>query len=298
MGEAWDDVRRVARCFHPVGRLRPDVAEPALPAARSIDLPGRGTVVARIVEGRAPVLLLHGWALTADVNFVHLMNPLAGTHGLISMDHRGHGRGVAPRDRFSLEACVQDIVALLDALGTDRVIVCGYSLGGPIGLELAERYPGRVAGLVLEATALCFDSPVDRLAKPFLHAIRPLTRFDRGRTMPLRYFGDTRARSAETARLWPWLRRELVRCHPQVIVDVMLAEYAFDFRPRTAAVAGIPTAVVVTTRDRAVPPADQRDMARRLKAPVIEIDDDHDVFLADPDRYVAATLDAIRLVEG
>jgi pimeloyl-ACP methyl ester carboxylesterase len=297
MGEAWDDVRRFVRFLQPVGPLRHDITEPDLPPARSIELPGRGTAVVRVVEGPAPVLVLHGWALTADVNFVHLMNPLKQTHGLIAMDHRGHGHGPSPHERFTLEACVEDIVALLDELGTERVIVCGYSLGGPIGLELARRHPDRVAGLVLEATALCFDSTADRLARPFLRAIRPLTRFGRGATMPLRYFGDTRARSAKTALLWPWLRRELVRCHPRVIVDVMLAEYGFDFRPHVASVAGIPTAVVVTTRDRAVPPADQRDMARKLNAEIIEIHDDHDVFLADPAAYVAATLDAVKLVE-
>lgn len=297
MGEASDDLRRLVRFFHPVGRLRHDVIEPDLPPARSIDLPGRGTVVARIVEGPAPVLLLHGWALTADVNFVHLMNPLAKTHGLIAVDHRGHGHGPSVRERFTIEACVKDIVALLDVLGTDRVIVCGYSLGGPIGLELARLHTDRVAGLVLQATALCFDSPADRLARPFLRAIRPLTRFGRGRTMPLRYFGDTRARSVPTAQLWPWLRRELVQCHPRVIVDVMLAEYGYDFRPHTKTVSHIPTAVVVTARDRAVPPADQRTMAGSLDAETIEVQDDHDVFLADPATYVAATLDAIKLVE-
>ncbi|MCW2945096.1 MAG: alpha/beta hydrolase fold protein, partial [Actinoallomurus sp.] len=90
--------------------------------------------------------------------------------------------------------------------------------------------------------------------------------------------------------------RELVQCHPRTIVDVMLAEYAFDFRPHATALAGIPAAVVVTTRDRAVPPGDQRDMARRLGATVVELHDDHDVFLADPETYVSATLEAIARV--
>jgi pimeloyl-ACP methyl ester carboxylesterase len=134
------------------------------------------------------------------------------------------------------------------------------------------------------------------MTKPLMRALRPLTRFDVGRTAPLRYFGDTRERSPETARLWPWLRRELVQCHPRTIVDVMLAEYAFDFRPHATALAGIPAAVVVTTRDRAVPPGDQRDMARRLGATVVELHDDHDVFLADPETYVSATLEAIARV--
>lgn len=294
MSSMQADLRRGLAFVRPVGKARERVAEPHLPPARTLDLPRRGTVTARVAEGPAPVLLLHGWALTADVNFCHLMPHL--TRGMVAMDHHGHGRGPRRARRFSIADSADDQAALLDALGIDEVVVCGYSLGGPIALELARRHPDRVAGLVLQATALCFDSPADHVARPLLTALRPLSRFGVGRTAPLRYFADTRKRSPETARLWPWLCRELVQAHPRAIVDTMLAEYAFDFRPYAAALSGLPTAVVVTTRDRAVPPRDQRDMARRLDAEVIEIADDHDVFLADPGTYVAATLAAIERV--
>ncbi len=294
MSSMQADLRRGLAFVRPVGKARERVAEPDLPPARTLDLPRRGTVTVRAVEGPAPVLLLHAWALTADVNFCHLMPHL--TRGMVAMDHHGHGRGPRRPQRFTIADAADDQAALLDALGIDEVVVCGYSLGGPVGLELARRHPDRVAGLVLQATALRFDGPADRVIRPLLTAVRPLTRFDVGRTAPLRYFAHTRKRSPETARLWPWLRRELVQAHPRAIVDTMLAEYAFDFRPHAASLAGLPTAVVVTTRDRAVPPRDQRDMARRLDAEVIEIADDHDVFLADPQAYVAATLQAIERV--
>jgi pimeloyl-ACP methyl ester carboxylesterase len=294
MSSLQADLRRGLSFVRPVGRVRERVVEPVLPPARIVRLPWRGDVVVRVVEGPSPVLLLHGWALTADVNFCHLMPHLA--QGMVAMDHHGHGRGPRRPGRFRIDAAADDHAALLDALGLEEVVVCGYSLGGPVALELARRHPDRVAGLVLQSTALRFDSPADRVTRPLLKAARPLTRFDVGRTAPLRYFSDTRKRSPQTARLWPWLRRELVRAHPRAIVDTMLAEYDFDFRPYAPRLAGLPTAVVVTTRDRAVPPADQRDMARRLDAEVLEIEDDHDVFLADPGTYVATTLEAIRRV--
>lgn len=288
------DLRRGLAFIRPIGRVRDRVAEPGLPPARTVDLPRRGTVTARVVEGPAPVLLLHGWALTADVNFLHLMPHLTG--GMAAMDHHGHGRGPRRSRRFSIADSADDQAALLDALGIDEVVVCGYSLGGPIALELARRHPDRVAGLVLQATALRFQRPADRIARLLLKAVRPVARWGVGRTAPLRYFADTRKRSPETARLWPWLRRELVQAHPRAIVDTMLAEYAFDFRPYAAALSDLPTAVIVTTLDRSVPPRDQRDLARRLDAEVIEIAGDHDVFLADPQTYVAATLQAIERV--
>jgi pimeloyl-ACP methyl ester carboxylesterase len=288
---AQADLRRGLGFMRPLGRVRPSIIEPDLPPARVIDLPGRGRVTARVVDGPAPVLLLHGWTLTADVNFCHLMPRLPG--GLVAMDHHGHGRGPTRTTPFSIADSADDQIALLDALGIDKVVVLGYSLGGPIGLDLARRYPDRVAGLVLQATALRFDTWLDKLTKPLLRAVRPLTALGYGRTAPLRFFGDTRNRSTETKLLWQWLCRELLLGDPRTMVDVMLAEYAFDFRPHAAALADVPTVVMVTTKDSAVPPRDQREMAERLGAEVITIEEDHDVFLAAPKTYVAASLAAI-----
>ena len=280
--------------MRPLGRVSPSVVEPPLPPARTSGLPGRGRVTARVVEGDTPVLLLHGWTLTADVNFCHLMPHLPG--GLVAMDHHGHGRGPRRAERFSIEDSADDQIALLDALGIDKVVVLGYSLGGPIALDLARRYPERVEGLVLQATALRFDSWLDKLTKPLLKAVRPLTALGLGRTASLRFFGDTRNRSTETKLLWQWLRRELRLSHPRTMIDVMLAEYEFDFRPHAEALRDVRTVVLVTSKDSAVPPRDQHDMAERLGAEVITIEEDHDVFLAAPAAYVAASLEAIARV--
>jgi pimeloyl-ACP methyl ester carboxylesterase len=291
---AQADLRRGIGFVRPLGRVSPSAVEPDLPPARVIDLPGRGRVVARVVEGPAPVLLLHGWTLTADVNFCHLMSRLPG--GLVAMDHHGHGRGPQRAERFTIEDAADDHIALLDALGIDKVTVLGYSLGGPIGLDLARRHPERVAGIVLQSTALRFDSWMDKITKPLLKAVRPLAALGVGRTVPLRFFNDTRDRSTETKLLWQWLRRELVLCHPRTVVDVMLAEYDFDFRPYAAELAGVPISVVVTTKDSAVPPRDQYEMAKRLGAEVVTVEDDHDVFLASPKAYVEASLEALARV--
>ncbi|MFC9438672.1 alpha/beta fold hydrolase [Nocardia sp. NPDC057030] len=272
----------------------------ALPPRRTVELADGSMVEVRSAPGANPVLLLHGWALTADVNFLHLMRPVADEHGLVAMDMRGHGRGLrlGAGERFDIGQCADDAAAVLDALGIDQVVVCGYSLGGPVGLEFARRHRDRVRGLVFEATAMAFDSAEDKAGRVFFRALRPFAERGGGvgRSVPLSYFWKARFKSAAVERLWPWLRAELGRCHPRVIVDVILAEYAFDFRPHAPEIAGLPTAVVVTTRDGAVPPKDQRALAALLDAPVIEVDAAHDVFLTDPDKYVAATRSAIETV--
>lgn len=277
-----------------------DAAPAALPPWHRIDLADGDRVVARVAPGAVPILLLHGWAITADVNFCHVMQPLADEYGVVAMDMRGHGRGLPlERDaRFDIAQCADDAAAVLDALGIDRVVVCGYSLGGPVGLEFARRHRDRVAGLVFQATAMSFDSVADRVGRVLFRGLRPLAVHGRGigRSAPVAYFRHVRARSPQNTAWWPWLRSELVLCHPRVIVDVILAEYAFDFRPHLETVAGLPVSVVITARDGAVPPDDQRELAALLDARVFELDAAHDVFLTEPDIYLAATIAAIEHV--
>ncbi|MFX0576727.1 alpha/beta fold hydrolase [Nocardia nepalensis] len=79
----------------------------------------------------------------------------------------GYGRGLPLRsdERFDIAQFADDAAAVLDALGVDQVVVCGYSLGGPVGLEFARRHRDRVAGLVFGATALSFDSRADKMGR-------------------------------------------------------------------------------------------------------------------------------------
>jgi pimeloyl-ACP methyl ester carboxylesterase len=272
---------------------------PGLPPRRTVTIPGIGQTPIRIQlwPGRVPVLLLHGWGITSDFNFCHLLTPAAARYGVVAMDLRGHGRGLpVPADqRFTISQCADDVISILGAIDVPEVVACGYSLGGLVALELAYRYPDRVAALLLQATAGTFDSSADRVLQTLLRALRPLASRSHGigKSAPLHYFRRFRARNQLTADWWPWLQGELRLCDPLVLVDAFLDEYVFDFLPITPALADVPTAVVVTARDRSVPPTNQRLMARRLQAKVIELDAEHHVFLTDPIAYVETTLRAV-----
>jgi len=107
--------------------------------------------------GAVPVLLLHGWMWTADLNWWPAYEPLGQHRPVLAADHRDHGRSMRTEGPFTLEDAADDHAALLDVLGIPEVIVCGYSMGGPIALLLAERHPENVAGMVLGATTLDFS---------------------------------------------------------------------------------------------------------------------------------------------
>ena len=131
-----------------------------VPEGRIICLPRRGEVFARVGDGpELPVVLIHGWMATADVNWFALYRELRDRRAYIAVDLRGHGRSMLPTDRMTLADAADDIAALLGELGHDRALVAGYSMGGAVAQQLTARHAPLVAGLLLSGTALRWNSP-------------------------------------------------------------------------------------------------------------------------------------------
>jgi 3-oxoadipate enol-lactonase len=130
---------------------------PPLPPGRVVLVPGRGEMFVREQAGPSggpTIVLLHGWTVSADLNWWTAYDALRDVGHVVAVDHRGHGRGLRSEERFTLEAAADDVAALLVELGLGPAIVVGYSMGGPISMLLWRRHPALVDGLVLEATAL------------------------------------------------------------------------------------------------------------------------------------------------
>jgi 2-succinyl-6-hydroxy-2,4-cyclohexadiene-1-carboxylate synthase len=113
-----------------------------------------------------PLLLLHGFTGSAATwtPFADHFTPHFRT---ISPDLIGHGRSSSPPDaeRYSMEHCVADLLALLDALWVDRTHVLGYSMGGRVALHLAAAAPDRVGALVLESSSPGIADAAERAAR-------------------------------------------------------------------------------------------------------------------------------------
>ena len=84
------------------------------------------------VHGKGPVVLLsHGYSATSQM-WRGQIAALSKDHTLVTWDMRGHGRSDSPDDpaRYSAEATIDDMAALLDAVGAERAVIGGLSLGG------------------------------------------------------------------------------------------------------------------------------------------------------------------------
>ncbi|HZN16265.1 MAG TPA: alpha/beta hydrolase [Acidimicrobiales bacterium] len=275
---------------------------PPLPPGRLVELPGRGTTFVRETgPSNAPALfLLHGLSASADLNWFTTFRSLSSAYRVVALDQRGHGRGIRLRGRrFRLADCADDVVVLADALGIDRFVPVGYSMGGAVAQLVVHRQPERVAGLVLCATARNFTSnrPANRVGFAALAGMSAAARLTP--TAVRRQVTATFLRGrAQEGQLALWVRSELLRNDPSAVMQAAVAIGNFSSRDWLGAV-DVPAAVVVTTRDRLVPPPRQYKMAEAIRGATIHpVPGDHGVCVARPDLFVPALLDACRSVTG
>ena len=284
---------RVSRFARPLRRgagLAP--VPPDLPPGQVINLAGRGEVFVRDSGGGPAdpaVLLLHGWTASADLNFFPVYAQLTGSYRVIALDLRGHGRGMRSTEPFSLEDCADDAAVLLAQLGTGPVIVVGYSMGGPVGLLLARRHPGEVAALVVQATALEWRRTArERMVWRLLSLLEVGLRLGTGAGFVERLLRQAIEEAPELDVYRPWLAAEFRRGLARELADAGRALSRYDAQP-WAGQLGVPAVSLITTSDRLVRPAKQRELAEALHAHVIEVDADHDLPLLKSDEYARLT---------
>jgi len=83
---------------------------------------------------------------------------LANEFRVLRYDGRGQGASSVPPGPYSIEMMGRDVLAVLDALGLDRVSFCGLSMGGMVGMWLGQRASDRIHKLVLANTSAKFGT--------------------------------------------------------------------------------------------------------------------------------------------
>jgi pimeloyl-ACP methyl ester carboxylesterase len=100
-----------------------------------------------------PVVLIHGNSLGKE-SFNVQLNTFGKERRLIAVDLPGHGGSSDAYDpalTYSLAGYADCLSGMLEAIGIEAAVVVGWSLGGHIGLEMTERYPGLVGLMALGA---------------------------------------------------------------------------------------------------------------------------------------------------
>jgi 3-oxoadipate enol-lactonase len=271
-----------------------------LPEGRVLELPGRGRTFVIDAPGPTPdaptVVLLHGLGCTAYLCWFASFAELSRTHRVVTFDQRWHGRGILS-ERFRFVDCADDAAAVMEALDIEQALVVGYSMGGAVAQELWHRHPERVSGLVLASTARNFRghlrekfffslmtlamNPLSRVAQP------KVERFALGLPEVSAY--DARDRVG-------WGAREFRSTSAWSMPEVLGELGRFNSASWITGV-DVPTAVVVTTRDKAIPARRQRALAAAITgADVFEAPGGHASVVMDHERWFPHFLRAVEHV--
>lgn len=112
---------------------------------------GDGTRLFWGTRGEGPPIVLNDGIGCDGFAWKYLLPHLAADHRVIHWHYRAHGRSGLPVDagRIDLPAHARDLLSVLDALGVDRAVLVGHSMGTQVALETLRLAPDRVSGLVL-----------------------------------------------------------------------------------------------------------------------------------------------------
>ncbi|GAC1325131.1 MAG: alpha/beta hydrolase [Mycobacteriales bacterium] len=209
-----------------------------------------------------PLVLLHAFPLSSAM-WLAQREGLADVCRVITPDQRGFGGTPLGHDEPSLDEAADDIAAMLDRLGLDRVVLGGLSMGGYVALAFLRRYPERVAALVLADTKATADPPAaaetrERIALAVLAGEEGVLVEE---VLPRLVGQTTRDRRA----LVLGRVKALVQGAPAYAVA--WAERAMAARPDSTpdlARIGVPTLVVVGEQDELSTPAEAQAMAAAI----------------------------------
>ena len=273
------------------------VREATVPRTRVVELPGRG--MTRVWECAGPpgaetLMLIHGVAGTAELNWGKVLAPLGRHFRVVAADLRGHGDGIPLSSRFRLEDCADDIAALAGVLDIPRFAAVGYSMGGMVAQLLYRRHAPLVSRLVLCSTAgNVGGSPAEQMSALAVPAMAAALRWNPMlHLMGADFFGMGLLGRIDDPATRRWARAQLSRTTLATVVSATSAVCGFRSDSWIGQV-DVPAAVVITTRDQVVPPHRQLELARAIPgASVCYVDGDHGACVNAPQLFVRALLEA------
>jgi pimeloyl-ACP methyl ester carboxylesterase len=273
-----------------------------IPEGRVVELPGRGTTYVTDTPGPSPaaptIVLLHALACTGLLTWYPAIEPLSRRFRVVTLDQRWHGQGIHS-EHFSLYDCADDVAALADVLGLDRVVVGGYSMGSIIAQRTWRQHPDRVEGLVLCATTDRFRmTATERLFFAGLEAAMLGARGLSHSRVALRSQAARAAADTAPKDLEDWALREFRSTSPWAVGQAVAALGRHHSRPWLGRI-DVPTAVVVLRNDHVIAPQRQVALARAIPGATIhDIDAGHAACVLEAEVFVPAVVEAAATVNA
>ncbi|ESY86734.1 esterase [Mesorhizobium sp. LNHC220B00] len=216
-----------------------------------------------------PIAFQHG--LGGDAAQVALNFPDSRSRRRLTIECRAQGgSGAGGKRPFSIAMFADDVLAAADAVGMERFVAGGISMGAAIALHLAAHHPDRVTGLVLVRPAWTFDA-APRNMRPYVEVAELISR------LPLDEARDAFASSATATRFRSEAPDNLAsllgffaRDNATVFAEVMqaIANDGPSVTRATATGLAIPTLVIGSGIDLIHPLATARELAETIPGAV------------------------------
>jgi pimeloyl-ACP methyl ester carboxylesterase len=164
-------------------------------------------------EGR-PLVFVHGWS--CDRRYWRgQIEHFAPEQRVVTLDLAGHGESGSGRERWTMPAFGEDVVAVVEKLGFEDIVLVGHSMGGDVIVEAALRLRGRVTALVwVDVYSKLGDSSRDTDA--FMEP------FQRDFVAATRDFVERRLFTPESDRhLVEWIAADMSSAPPDVALDAL-----------------------------------------------------------------------------
>ena len=244
-----------------------------------------------------PVMLMHGWPLTADTWDAAAMKLAEAGHRCIFPDRRGFGRSDQPWDGHDYDTYADDMASVLDDAGVhEKISLVGFSMGGgEVARFLTKHGQGRVnkavlASSVVPKTAQGPDNP-DGVPEDKLQQMTQQMKEDRAAFMHTffkTFFGVGVVSSpvSDQVLMNAWRQAMMAGLRPTLAAAKAFA-YT-DFTPDLKSFDGVPTLLIHGTADETVPiEATGEVVARKVpSARFIKYDGSpHGLFETDKDRF-------------
>ncbi|TCO44990.1 3-oxoadipate enol-lactonase [Kribbella antiqua] len=212
--------------------------------------------------GDAPVVLLGSSLGVTHAMWAPQIDVLAERFRVIAFDHRGHGESEVPPGPYTIDDLGGDVVELLDTLGVEQASYVGISLGGAVGLWLAENAPERFHRFALLCPpawpAAGAQMWTDRAATVRAEGTQAITELTLGRWF-LPDFTSTDA-----------IREQLLNTPDEGYAACCEALGAMDLRDKLADITA-PVLLVTAEQDASIPPETVIPLATAIPGAHLEI---------------------------
>lgn len=212
---------------------------------------------------KAPVVLLGSSLGTTQAMWAPQLDALSERFRVITFDHRGHGESEAPQGPYTIDDLGGDVVDLLNELLIERASYVGISLGGAVGLWLAQNAPDRFHRFALLCPpaypAAGAQMWTDRAAQVRAEGTQSIVEATLARWFLPEYEGDT-----ET------IRQQLLKTSDEGYAACCEALGSMDLRPGLGDITA-PVLLVTAESDASIPPETVVPLASAIPGAHLEI---------------------------